>query len=209
MLNWTTEKPAVPGTYRFRRQPDSFVKHMVIEQHVQPPDAGLLVTHIIDESTGFSHAVRFSVTQIQGEWAQEVDGVAANSSFPSPARIRVLLVDDHAMVREGLRSVMESNADVEIVGQASNGVEAVVSVEWLQPSVVVMDVNMPIMNGIDATAEIKRRYPEIIVIGLSVEAGGANQQAMKDAGAAMLLTKEAAAAELYHAIQNTRYAKAR
>jgi DNA-binding NarL/FixJ family response regulator len=64
-----------------------------------------------------------------------------------------------------------------------------------------MDINMPMMNGIDATAEITSRYPHITVIGLSVQAGGDNEEAMKKAGAAILLTKEAAADELYQAIR--------
>lgn len=71
--------------------------------------------------------------------------------------IRVLLVDDHAMVRQGLRTLLESYGDVEIAGEASNGAEAVEMVERLQPSVVVMDINMPIRNGIKATEKIKSR----------------------------------------------------
>ena len=85
------------------------------------------------------------------------------------ARIRVLLVDDHAMVRQGLRSVLESYADVEIIGEASNGTEAVACANRLQPSIVVMDVSIPIMNGIEATRLIKERHPDTIVIGLSVQ----------------------------------------
>ena len=122
-------------------------------------------------------------------------------------RIRVLLVDDHSMVRQGLRSMLESYADVEIVGEAGNGEEAVALVERLQPSIVVMDINMPKMNGIEATAKIKFRFPRTIVIGLSVQTGGANQEAMRKAGASMLLTKEAAVDELYRAIQATLGAK--
>ena len=119
------------------------------------------------------------------------------------AKIRVLLVDDHAMVRQGLRSVLDSYADIEVVGEAWNGEEAVALVERLQPALVVMDITMPKMNGIEATTRIKARYPHTIVIGLSVNAGGANEEAMKNAGAAMLLTKEAAVDELYRAIQET------
>jgi len=119
---------------------------------------------------------------------------------PSP-RIRVLLVDDHAMVRQGIRSVLEQYDDVSVVGEAGNGAEAVNQVETLRPTVVVMDVNMPEMNGIDATAAIKDRYLETVVIGLSVQAGGTNEKLMKQAGAATLLTKEAAVEELYSAIQ--------
>jgi len=107
------------------------------------------------------------------------------------------LVDDHAMVREGLRSVLESYDDVEVVGEAANGEEAVAMVQRLRPTMVVMDINMPKMNGIEATAHISKTYPEIQVIGLSVNASGNNVQAMSKAGAVLLLTKEAAVNELY------------
>ena len=122
---------------------------------------------------------------------------------PQDAKIRVLLVDDHAMVRQGLRSVLESYADIEIVGEARDGEEAVTATEALHPTVVLMDINMPMMNGIKATAQITSRFPGIIVIGLSVQAGGENEEAMKKAGASMLLTKEAAVEELYRAIRET------
>src|SRR6478672_10390889 len=126
--------------------------------------------------------------------------LASAQQNPAPSekhRIRVLLVDDHAMVREGLRSVLESYDDVVVVGEAANGEEAVAMAERLRPSLVVMDINMPKMNGIEATAHITRTYPEIQVIGLSVNASGNNVQAMLKAGAVLLLTKEAAVNELY------------
>jgi CheY-like chemotaxis protein/anti-sigma regulatory factor (Ser/Thr protein kinase) len=126
--------------------------------------------------------------------------LAAAQLNPAPSekhRIRVLLVDDHAMVREGLRSVLESYDDVEVVGEAANGEEAVAMVQRLRPTMVVMDINMPKMNGIEATAHISKTYPEIQVIGLSVNASGNNVQAMSKAGAVLLLTKEAAVNELY------------
>jgi signal transduction histidine kinase/ActR/RegA family two-component response regulator len=119
------------------------------------------------------------------------------------AFIRVLLVDDHAMMREGLRSVLESYADVEVVGEARDGEEAVACVERLQPTIIIMDINMPKMNGIEATAMISTRWPNIRVIGLSVNPSGHNAEAMVAAGAAMLLTKEGAVEELYRAIQRT------
>jgi CheY-like chemotaxis protein len=117
-------------------------------------------------------------------------------------KIRILLVDDHAMVRQGLRSVLDSYTDIEVVGEAWDGQEAVTGTDRLHPSVVVMDINMPKMNGIEATAHIKARHPEIIVIGLSVNVGGENEMAMRNAGAATLLTKEAAVDELHRAIQD-------
>jgi len=119
------------------------------------------------------------------------------------AKIRVLLVDDHAMVRQGLRAVLESYPDVEVVGEAGNGEEAVAQVERLQPTIVVMDINMPKMNGIKATSQITSRFPGVIVIGLSVQTGGENEVAMRNAGASILLTKEAAVEELYKAIRES------
>jgi CheY-like chemotaxis protein len=116
------------------------------------------------------------------------------------ASIPVLLVDDHAMVRQGLRSVMEGFPNIDIIGEASNGDEAVKLVEKRRPAVVLMDINMPKLNGIEATAKIKSEHPDVAVIGLSVNAESINQEAMKKAGASMLLAKEAVITELYTAI---------
>ena len=123
--------------------------------------------------------------------------------MPRASRLRVLLVDDHAMVRQGLRSVLESYRDLELVGEAVDGEEAVAFVERLEPSIVLIDINMPKMNGIDATAEITARYPGIIVIGMSVNTGGATEEAMRNAGAAALLNKGAVVDELYRTIRET------
>jgi CheY-like chemotaxis protein len=117
------------------------------------------------------------------------------------AGIRLLLVDDHAMVRQGLRTTLEQYADLLLVGEANDGQEAIDLVEKLRPQVVIMDINMPRVNGIDATARIKAHYPDICIIGISVNAGEDNQAAMRRAGATLLITKEAAVDELYHAIQ--------
>jgi signal transduction histidine kinase len=121
---------------------------------------------------------------------------------PCPHKVlTVLLVDDHAMMRQGLRSVLEAHTDIQIIGEASDGHEAVMMADALRPAVVVMDINMPRLNGIEATARIKAQYPDMRVIGLSVNAGPNNREAMLKAGADMLLTKEAAVEELYRGIQ--------
>ena len=127
----------------------------------------------------------------------------ANPPFhPPPGNtIRLLLVDDHTMVRQGLRSLLESYEDVMIVGEAANGEEAIELVEQLRPALVVMDLNMPKKNGIEATARIKARWPETVVIGLSVQAGEEARRAILNAGGAVLLTKEAAVDELYRTIR--------
>ena len=127
-------------------------------------------------------------------------------SVPSPqpsalSSIRVLLVDDHAMVRQGLRSVLDAYDDIQVVGEAQDGAEAVRLVGELRPRVVVMDINMPKMNGIEATSRIKTQWPETIVVGISVNTGNDNGDAMRRAGAVVLLTKEAAVDELYAVIR--------
>jgi CheY-like chemotaxis protein/anti-sigma regulatory factor (Ser/Thr protein kinase) len=121
--------------------------------------------------------------------------------LPPGNMIRLLLVDDHTMVRQGLRSLLESYEDVMIVGEGSNGEEAIELVEQLRPALVVMDLNMPKKNGIEATARIKAQWPETVVIGLSVHAEEEARRAVINAGGAVLLTKEAAVDELYRTIR--------
>jgi DNA-binding NarL/FixJ family response regulator len=116
-------------------------------------------------------------------------------------KIRVLIVDDHAMVRQGLRAVLQSYPNLDVVGEAGNGEEAVSSVVKLQPTIVVMDIGMPNLDGIAATRLIKTQYPHIAVLGLSVNVPSYHVDAMLKAGAFEVLTKEKAVDELYVAIQ--------
>ena len=115
--------------------------------------------------------------------------------------IRVLLVDDHARVRAALRDLLESYPNLSLVGEASNGEEAVRLVRELSPSVVVMDINMPKLNGIDATMRIKTSYPHVVIVGLSVSASDAHRRAMTAAGATALISKYMAVEQLYVEIQ--------
>ncbi|MBX3319449.1 MAG: response regulator [Nitrospira sp.] len=118
-------------------------------------------------------------------------------SDPSPgSRVRVLLVDDHAMVREGVRVSLESHCDFHIIGEASSGMEAIELAHVLQPDAIVMDVNMPGMNGIEATQRIMATAPSIYIIGLSVNTDAATRKAMLAAGARAFLYKDVAAVEL-------------
>src|SRR5690242_8403616 len=107
--------------------------------------------------------------------------------------LQVLIVDDHTLVRKGIRSMLESYGDIQVVVEASNGIEAIILVEKYRPSIVLMDVNMPKMDGIEATAHITSGYPGTIVIGLSVNANTENQKTMQRAGAVRLIQKEEAA----------------
>jgi len=115
--------------------------------------------------------------------------------------IRVLLVDDHVMVRQGLRNVLQAYPNIEVVGEAGNGEEAVAMVGKIHTAIVVMDIIMPKMDGIAATRLIKTNYPDIAVLGLSVTPHSYHIDAMIKAGAFEVLTKEKAVHELYSAIQ--------
>ncbi|MGZ8384199.1 MAG: response regulator [Nitrospira sp.] len=114
--------------------------------------------------------------------------------------LQVLIVDDHARVRQAIRSILEGYADIHVVGEASNGHEAINLVKQFCPRIVLMDINMPQMNGIEATTYITRRYPDTIIIGLSVDSTTENQETMKQAGAVQLIPKEQAADLLYNAL---------
>ena len=111
-----------------------------------------------------------------------------------------MLVDDHAMVRQGLRSILETYSDLEVIGEAADGLEAVESARNTQPDVVVMDINLPKLSGIDATKRIKTHAPNAVVIGLSVQHSAQTFHAVLEAGAAALLSKEQATVDLYRTI---------
>ena len=144
----------------------------------------------ITQSPGLKH------TAVNPQF-EEVASIGHTSVKP---RIRVMLVDDHVMFRKGMQKLLERYQDVEIVGEANDGEEAVMVVPQLMPDVVVMDNNMPKLNGIDATRRICREWPAIKVIGLSMYDEKEIRAAMLDAGAVDYLQKNGTVTELYQAI---------
>jgi PAS domain S-box-containing protein len=107
-------------------------------------------------------------------------------------RPAVLLVDDHRMVREGFRSVIEAKSDIRVVGEASDGLEALEKARELHPDVVVMDINMPRMNGLEATRRILQEMPDTLVIGLSLHGHEEMAESIRKAGGAAYVSKEEA-----------------
>ena len=119
-------------------------------------------------------------------------------------KIRVLLVDDHALVRQGLISLLGSQPDIEIVGEAADGSQAVAMARRHLPDVVLMDIDMPIMNGIEATKLICSERPGACVIGLSMWNDDNHRSIMQDAGAILFLSKDSKGKDFLAAIRNGR-----
>ena len=112
-----------------------------------------------------------------------------------------MLADDHALFRGGLRSLLEEQADMEVVGEASNGAEAIEKVRALSPDVVVMDITMPEMDGVEATRNLTSEFPGVRVIALSIHGGKRFVENMLGAGAAGYLLKDSAPEELVAAVR--------
>lgn len=112
----------------------------------------------------------------------------------------ILLVDDHSIFRQGLRALIEQNDAAVVVGEASDGAEAVRLTGELQPDLVIMDLTMPVMNGIDATREITKQYPGVRVLALSMESNRFFVVEVLQAGASGYLLKDTLFAELAEAI---------
>ncbi len=115
--------------------------------------------------------------------------------------VRVLLADDHGIVRRGLHYLLERSPGFEVVGEASDGREAVKLADELTPEVIVMDIAMPNLNGIDATAQIVKKHPATGVIILSVHSDESYLVRALSAGAKGYLLKDSAEADLIRAVE--------
>lgn len=116
-------------------------------------------------------------------------------------KMRILLAEDHKVVREGTRRLLESQPDFEVVGEASDGVEAVELAKKLKPEIIIMDVSMPRLNGIEATRQIKAIYPNIAILPLTGYDDDEYVFALLEAGAAGYLLKDSSGEELIEAIR--------
>ncbi|MBN2462840.1 MAG: response regulator transcription factor [Dehalococcoidia bacterium] len=116
-------------------------------------------------------------------------------------KIKVLIVDDHTLVRDGIRALLGLVADIEVVGEATNGMDALEKVEQLAPDVVLMDLSMPIMGGLETTRRIRKKHPETKVLALTQYDDSDYVVPVIEAGARGFVTKMAAFSELASAIQ--------
>ena len=118
-------------------------------------------------------------------------------------KIRILIADDHAVVRAGLASILRFAKDIQVVGSAANGLEAVAKTGELRPDVVIMDLMMPVMNGVDASARIAERHPESKILILTTYGSSEDIRRALDVGAVGAIMKTASNQMLVAAIRKT------
>jgi two-component system response regulator NreC len=116
-------------------------------------------------------------------------------------KIRILVVDDHPIVRSGLRSLLTAESDIEVVGEATDGEEAIAQTESFHPHVILMDISMPNMDGLDATRHIKAKYPDVQILVLSINRSDETFFEMLKAGASGYILKTAKTDVLLEAIR--------
>ncbi|MGC3976467.1 MAG: response regulator [Nitrospira sp.] len=206
----STSNIAAPmfGLFSIRERMEALGGRMVVESS---PGCGTKITLVVPYAGGSTatnvhsrtHDESASLQEAEPEVVSALDALAVSSTPASAhsSRTRVLLVDDHAMLRQGVRTVLEGYPDIEVVGEANNGEQALLLAQSLQPKIVIMDINMPGMDGIEATRRLKIEQPETLVIGLSVHNDWQIEEAMREAGAVSFLPKDAAIEQLHETIQ--------
>jgi len=119
-------------------------------------------------------------------------------------KIRLVIADDHPVVRDGLRGMLESQADFEVVGEASDGEAAILRAVEMQPDLILMDLRMPILDGVSAIREIKKRLPALQVLVLTTYDSDADILPAIEAGATGYMLKDCTREELFHAVRAAR-----
>lgn len=114
--------------------------------------------------------------------------------------VKVIVVDDHKMIRDGIKSMLLSQKGYKIIGEASNGVEALSLLKLEQPDLVIMDINMPEMSGVECTSKIKEQYPDVKVLALTMHDEESYLAKMMDAGAVGYILKDLGKDELLKAL---------
>lgn len=120
---------------------------------------------------------------------------------PIDRRLRVLLADDHAVIRKRVRSILERHPNFEVIAEAQDGAKAVEEAQKLKPDVVVLNVNMPVLNGLEAAREIKAKIPQSAIVILSLNADRRLIEEAKKVGACAYVAKSKAAEALVQAIE--------
>ena len=144
------------------------------------------------------------VSPVTGHELSGEPGLQGQASAPiESGSIRILIADDHDLMRAGLVELLQNHSGMKVVGEAANGVDAIRMAAQLKPDVILMDVSMPQLDGIKASAEIRRTFPDIRIIGISMNTDDATRQGMLNAGACAFLSKAGSFRELIKVIRHT------
>ena len=127
--------------------------------------------------------------------------LSAREAAPGDAVLRVVLADDHAVVREGLKALVNAQSDMQVVGEAGDGEAAVRAAQSLAPDVLVMDLSMPVLGGVEATSRVRQECPDVKVLALTVHEERLYLTQLLRAGASGYVLKRAAAVELVRAVR--------
>ena len=160
----------------------------------------------LDSAPGKGTSCTLIVPLIEEEFRQIEERIIpekdSSISFNTEKNFCVLLVDDNAMIRAGLSTFLQAQPDIEIVGEAVNGVQAIDLAQRLRPNVILMDIRMPEMDGIEATKIIMSKHPSTRIIGLSAFDDSENRPAILNAGGAAFLPKDSRSESILAAIRN-------
>ena len=133
---------------------------------------------------------------------------APDAITPPPDALRILIADDHAAVRKALREVLQERPELAVVGDAANGFEAIAYAHALRPDVILMDVSMPHMDGIEATRRLRAELPSVEILGLSMQPRPPGAHAIEEAGAAGYFVKGVDTERLIARLLSTHSARA-
>jgi len=162
------------------------------------PDSGTVATLVFPLTSTSEMPASAQALSTRDNGEKKPNG-SKTPSLPC-GKIRLLVVDDHAMVRQGLCSLLDAYEDIHVVSEASTGKEAIELTYRLKPEVILLDVTMPDIDGIEVTKRIKSDHPHVLIIGMSVHSAEQVERAMSSAGAAAFIHKEAAVDKLHHTI---------
>jgi PAS domain S-box-containing protein len=190
------------GLFSVRERMESMGGRLVVESRPDHGTTARLIFPYWPEQAKTAHEKSAEFKALSAELVDQSAALSTqHSSAQAPAGpLRIVLADDHAMVRQGLRGILDSYQDVSVVGEAADGEEAVELARVLRPDVIVMDVNMGKMDGIEATRRIKAEWPSVLIVGLSFSSPSQIEPLLLQAGASRYVSKDMAGDQLYGAI---------